>query len=147
MFLGSFQPSAHSNSQREAARLPLCSAETLGSHFSASSHALINAVNAEPRKVRMNFKPTNASIIGTRLDSDKNMSVHGTIQHEVYEGDNAMNFQQGDSIKITVERKRDGHNEPVDFMLMMTLEVAEGSGLPIYNEVKASLEVGVPIMA
>lgn len=105
------------------------------------------SVNAEPRKVRMYFKPTNASIIGTRLDSDKNMSVHGTIQHEVYEGDNAMNFQQGDSIKITVERKRDGHNEPVDFMLMVTLEVAEGSGLPIYNEVKASLEVGVPIMA
>ena len=39
------------------------------------------------------------------------------------------------------------YNEQVDFMLMVTLEVAEGSGLPIYQEVKAGLEVGVPIMA
>lgn len=50
MFLGPFQPSAHSNSQREAARLPLCSAETLGSHLSAPFRALINAANAEPRR-------------------------------------------------------------------------------------------------
>ena len=95
----------------------------------------------------MYFAPVNATKIGVRLDSDKNMSVHGTVQHEVFEGDNAMSFQQGDSIIITVGRKRDEFAEPINFMLLVSLEVAEGSGLPIYHEVKTSLEVSVPIMA
>lgn len=103
------------------------------------------AFTTDSRKVKMYFAPTNEKYIGSRSDSDKNMSRHGTIQHEAFEGDSAANFEDGSSIKITIGRKRDVITTPVKYMLMVTLEVAEASGLPIYEEVKARLNVNVPV--
>lgn len=100
---------------------------------------------ADSRMVKMYFAPANDKYIGSRTDSDKNMSRHGTIQHEVFEGDAAANFEDGSSIRITIGRKRDAITTPVKYMLMVTLEVAEASGLPIYEEVKARLNINVPV--
>lgn len=103
------------------------------------------SVTTDPRIVRMYFKPNNEKYIGSRADSDTNTSRRGTIQHEIFEGDAAANFEDGKTIKITIGRKRDTITTPVKYMLMVTLEVAEDSGLPIYEEVKARLNVNVPV--
>lgn len=103
------------------------------------------SVATDPRIVKMYFTPTNEQNIGSRVDADSNMSKHGTTQHEVFEGNAAANFEEGDAIKITVGRKRDSILSPIKFMLVATLEVAEASGLPIYEEVKARLNVNVPV--
>ena len=71
----------------------------------------------------------------------------GTVQHEVLEGSDAVDFQDGDDIVIKVNCRNDAGEilEPVRFGLVVTLEVSEASRLsvPIYAEVRKRLSIGI----
>jgi hypothetical protein len=69
------------------------------------------------------------------------------VQHEVLEGDQAVDFQDGDAIAIKVNCRADAGEiqQQVRYGLAVTLEVAEGVDIPIYQEVKDRLRVLVPI--
>ena len=75
------------------------------------------------------------------IDSDVNTSRRGTLQHEVYEDDSAKSFQANDNLVITVSCRKDALlRSSVKFVLMATLEVAEATNFPIYQEVAIKLQ-------
>lgn len=81
-----------------------------------------------------------------RTDADKNTSRRGTVQHEVFEGKHATIFEDGDEMKILVKCKKDERlTTPVKFVIMVTLEAAPSTGLPIYEEVRSKLRPRVQI--
>ena len=71
----------------------------------------------------------------------------GTVQHEVLESAKAVDFQDGDIITIKVNCRADAGDlpEPIRYGLAITLEVAEGINIPIYQEVRDRLRIRVPI--
>lgn len=88
------------------------------------------------------------------LASDRQFANHhavqrGTVQHEVFEGSRALDFQDGDAIEIKVNCRADAGDilAPIPYGLAVTLEVTENSLLkvPIYKEVRDRLAVPVPV--
>lgn len=73
----------------------------------------------------------------SRINSDHNQVKNGTIQHEVLEGKKAAEFDDGDYISIRVTCKEDAGalESIIHYGIAVTLEVAEGSELPIYQEI------------
>ena len=69
------------------------------------------------------------------------------MQHEILEGQNAVVFQDGDVIRLKINCRAVGGRitEPVRYGLVVTLEVAEGIDIPIYQEVRDRLAVRVQI--
>jgi len=75
------------------------------------------------------------------------MTQRGTVQHEVLEGEQATAFLDGQTMSVQVNcRAQSGHlDELIPYALAVTLEVAEGTAIPIYEEIRARLRVGVQV--
>lgn len=84
-----------------------------------------------------------------RINTTQKAAQRGTVQHEVFEGSSASEFQDGDNITIRVNCRADAGDipGPVRYGLAVTLEVAEGVDIPIYQEVRDRLRVPVPAAA
>ena len=84
-----------------------------------------------------------------RQFADHRAALRGTVQHEVFEGSQAPDFQDGEVIKIKVNCRADAGDilAPIPYGLAVTLEVTENSPLkaPIYEEVRERLAVPVPV--
>ncbi|MBP5789889.1 MAG: S8 family peptidase [Neisseriaceae bacterium] len=66
---------------------------------------------------------------------------NGTVQHEIFEGANAIPFMDGDSIAIKVNcRKEVGEIEqPIAYGLIVSLEVSENVDIAIYDEIRTRI--------
>ena len=106
----------------------------------------INSSNQNYRVAHLWFNPAN-QVAPTRIHADHRAAQRGTVQHEILEGENAVVFQDGDVIRLKVNCRAVGGRitEPIRFGLVVTLEVAEGIDIPIYQEVSARLAVRVPV--
>lgn len=86
-----------------------------------------------------------------RQDGDHNQVLRGTVQHEVLEGtDQIAAFQDGDSILLHVACKKDATarlDDAIPYGLAVTLEVAEGIQIPIYEQLRTRLRPLVPVSA
>jgi hypothetical protein len=73
----------------------------------------------------------------------------GTVQHEVFEGESAVAISDGDTLQIKVNCRKDARKieTPVAYGLVVSLEVAEGVNLPIYNEIRTRIAPAVEIRA
>jgi hypothetical protein len=69
------------------------------------------------------------------------------VQHEVFSGGKAAIFQDGDVLRITVNCREDASplDESVPYGLAVTLEVAEGVEIPIYEEIRARIQPRVAV--
>jgi hypothetical protein len=76
-----------------------------------------------------------------RQDADWQTARRGTIQHEVFDGKRAVPFSDGESIEIQVNCMRDAgvFTSPIQYGLAVTLEVAEGVNIGIYEEIRARI--------
>jgi hypothetical protein len=77
----------------------------------------------------------------SRRQAEWKAARRGTIQHEVLEGDGACVISDGDEMKFTVSCRPDAGRltEPVPYAVAVTLEVAEGVDISIYDEVRTRL--------
>ncbi len=82
-----------------------------------------------------------------REGADHHAVRRGTVQHEIYEGSQAAVFVDGDAVAIDVSCKAGAGSldEAVPYALAVTLEVAEGVALPIYEEVRAQIRPRVVV--
>ena len=81
-----------------------------------------------------------------RVDvANQHSPKRGTIQHEVLEGSKADVYSDGDSIKVKVNCAEDASTDtrPIRYTIMVSLAVAEGIDLPIYQEVRDRLKIPV----
>jgi hypothetical protein len=67
----------------------------------------------------------------------------GTVQHDVWEGEKAAAYADGDVLEVLVSCAADAGEmrEAVPFGLCVSLEVAEGVELPIYEEIAARVRL------
>lgn len=106
----------------------------------------VNTARQSYRIAHLWFSPKH-DLAPQRLDADWNAVQRGTLQHEVLEGENAVDFQDGDNMTIKVSCRSEAGDipEPIRYGLVVTLEVAEGIDLPIYLEVRDRLRVPVRV--
>ena len=82
-----------------------------------------------------------------RLNAHNYATQRGTVQHEVFTGERAVPFQDGESIKIRVDCRSDAMelNDPVKYGLAVTIEAAQEVLFPIeiYEEIRERLAVQI----
>jgi len=85
----------------------------------------------------------------TGIDSDNDVTRRGTVQHEIFEGESAVAISDGDNLQIKVNCREDARkiDTPIAYGLVVSLEVAEGVDLPIYNEIRTRIAPTVEIRA
>lgn len=106
----------------------------------------VNSMRQNYRIAHLWFSPKN-NLATYRICADNDAAQRGTVQHEVLESAKAVDFQDGETIAIKVNCRADAGDipEPIRYALAVTLEVAEGIDIPIYQEVRDRLRIRVPI--
>ena len=82
----------------------------------------------------------------------KNNVKNGTVQHEVYEREASSAWSDNAEIYIDVTCRQDAEKslskgETVPYALAVTIEVGEGVGINLYEEIRNSLGVQVPVVS
>jgi len=95
------------------------------------------------------FEVDGRSLASTRQDADWNAVRRGTVQHEIFEGDQAVAITDDANLTIKVNCRKDAARiqAPIAYGLAVTLEVAEGIDLPIYEEIRTRVATTVEIRA
>lgn len=120
--------------------------------------AWFSAVNPDHRNFReakLEISPANnwgtLPLKLARRDGDNNQVLRGTVQHEVLEGtDQIAAFQDGDSILLHIACKKDATarlDDAIPYGLAVTLEVAEGIQISIYEQLRTRLQPQVAVGA
>jgi hypothetical protein len=84
-----------------------------------------------------------------RLEGEARQLQLGTLQHETFDSEGAVPVVPGQSLVVRVNCVADAGRlvNPVEFALCVSLEVAEGVPLPIYEQVRARISQRVVIGA
>ncbi len=86
-----------------------------------------------------------------RQDADHNQVLRGTMQQEVVEGSKQIAaYQDGDSILLQVACNPDASarlDVAIPYGLAVTLEVAEGIPIPIYEQLRTRLQPQIAVGA
>jgi len=115
----------------------------------------INCKNRKYRKAALYFdfpsQDVAESLGASRQDADWMAAKRGTVQHEVWEGQSAAVYSEGELLSIRVNCREDAGKldaeERIPYAIAVTLEVAENTELPIYEEIRARIQVPVRISA
>ena len=85
----------------------------------------------------------------SRQDADHNQVHRGTVQHEVLESEKTISaFQDGEEIVLHISCKTDATTAldvQIPYGLAVTLEVEEGVDIPIYAQLRASIQPQVAV--
>lgn len=112
--------------------------------------AWLSPISASTQKYRtasLWFEMSNNGLAPTRSDADWRAVRRGTVQHEVFEGQRAEPFIDGDVIEIKVNCRKDAGKiqNPVAYGLAVSLEVAEGLDIAVYNEIRTRIAPAIQI--
>ena len=71
----------------------------------------------------------------------------GTLQHEVFEGEVASPYSDGDFLEIKVNCRKDASKiiGSIGYGLFVTFEVGEGVDIEVYNEIRTRIATAVQI--
>ena len=107
----------------------------------------ISASTQRYRTASLWFEMSNNGLAPTRSGADWRAVRRGTVQHEVFEGQRAEPFIDGDVIEIKVNCREDAGKiqNPVAYGLAVSLEVAEGLDIPVYNEIRTRIAPAIQI--
>lgn len=108
----------------------------------------ITVANQKYRNARLWFDVGNPIITPNKEDvADQRVARRGTIQHEVFVGSNAVAIGDANYINIKVSCDKDASNitEEIPYALIVSLEVAPGIDLPIYQEISEKITTNIPI--
>ncbi len=93
------------------------------------------------------FEVENDVLSASRTDAEWRSVRRGTVQHEIFQGERAVALDDGDTLKIKVNCRKDASKieNPVPYGLVVSLEVAEGVDIQIYNEIRTRIIPAVRI--
>lgn len=82
-----------------------------------------------------------------RLEGEARQIQMGTLQHETFEGEGAVPIVSGQNLVVRVNCVADAGrlHSPVEFAMCVSLEVAEGVSLPIYEQVRERISPQVAV--
>lgn len=111
--------------------------------------AWISPISANTQKYRTAslWFEANNSVASSRSDVDWKAVRRGTLQHEIFEGEKAVPFFDGDVIEIKVNCRNDAGKitAPVSYGIAVTLEVGEGVNIAVYDEIRTRILASVRI--
>lgn len=115
----------------------------------------INSTHRNLREAKLELQPKGkwgeTELKLSRQEADHNQVLRGTVQHEILEGENQIAVYQEDGhILLHVTCKKDATeklDEAIPYGLAVTLEVAEGVSIPIYQEIRAKIKPQVAVSA
>ncbi|MCP4447755.1 MAG: S8 family serine peptidase [Myxococcales bacterium] len=109
----------------------------------------INSAHQAWRRAHLWFDAAVEPLKVERNGAEHRAMRRGTVQHEVYDGEKAAVFVEGDAILIDVNCRPDAGalEEQVPYALAVTLEVREGVKIPIYEEVRTRIRPKVKVEA
>ena len=98
------------------------------------------------RQTKLWFDSPDA-MAGNRHGPDWQKVRNGTLQHEVFDGNSAEVFTDGDCITIKINCSEDASKstERIRYALVVSLDAKSATNLPIYHEVAERINVRVPI--
>jgi len=107
----------------------------------------ISATTQKYRVASLWFETINNNLAPVRQDAQWQAVRRGTIQHEVFEGESAIPFAEGDNIQIKVNCRKDAANiqTPIKYGVVVTLEVREGVNIAVYDEIRVRIAQAVQI--
>jgi hypothetical protein len=107
----------------------------------------VNPQHRAYRCAHLWFNKPEHSLRVVRQDCHFQATQRGTVQHEIFEGQDADAFSSGDTVVVQVNCREDasGLDEPVPYAIVMTLETAPELQVPIYEQIRAQLQVPVRI--
>ena len=107
----------------------------------------ISASTQKYRIASLWFETINNSLAPSRQNADWQTVRRGTVQHEIFEGRSAEPFIEGDVIIIKVNCREDAGKiqNPVAYGLAVSLEVAEGLDIAVYNEIRTRIAPAIQI--
>lgn len=93
------------------------------------------------------FEVEGGTLAPNRQEAEWRAVRRGIVQHEIFEGEKAVPISGGDSLTIKVNCRKDAARiqEPVAYGLAVSLEVAEGLDIAIYNEIRTRIASAVEI--
>ena len=99
------------------------------------------------RNASLWFEISNNGLTPNRSDADWRAVRRGTVQHEVFEGQRAEPFIDGEVIEIKVNCREDAGKmqNPVAYGLAVSLEVADGVDIAVYNEIRTRIAPAIQI--
>ncbi|MEO8315620.1 MAG: S8 family peptidase [Pseudomonadota bacterium] len=110
----------------------------------------VNPAHRSYRRAKLWVTPPHTELSVTRTNSvyDK-AAQRGTLQHEVLEGENALAYVDGEKIECKVNCSADAGElaTSIRFALCLTLEVAPGIDVPIYQEIRDRIAPQVQVQA
>lgn len=107
----------------------------------------VNSAHRAWRRADLWFTPVNTHLPVSRREAEWRAVQRGTLQHEVFEGERAAAFVDGDNIELRVSCRADAGalEEAVPYALAITLEVSDQLAVDIYNEVRARVHARVRV--
>lgn len=99
------------------------------------------------RAASMWFEVEGSSLATDRQDADWRTARRGTVQHEVFEGERAVAIADNENLTIKVNCRKDAGRiqEAVAYGLAVSLEVAEGIDIAVYDEVRTRIASAIEI--
>lgn len=108
----------------------------------------INFAHQSYRRAKLWVTPPQDQLRIKRLNSAHEKAVmRGTVQHEILEGEDAVAFVDGDRFVCKVNCAADAGElaGKVKFALCVSLEVGVGSGIAVYQEIRARIMPAIGI--
>jgi len=112
--------------------------------------AWLSPISASTQKYRIAslwFEIKNNGLAPRRSDADWRAVRRGTVQHEVFEGQRAEPFIDGDVIEIKVNCREDAGKiqSPIAYGIAVSLEVSEGVDIAVYDEIRTRITPAIQI--
>lgn len=108
----------------------------------------INCSHQGYRRAKLWITPPQSQLRVKRANSvHEKSALRGTVQHEILEGEDAVAFVDGNRFECKVNCSADAGDliGKVRFALCVSLEVAVGSGIPVYQEIRDRIKLPVVI--
>ena len=93
------------------------------------------------------FEVSNKDLAVARMAADWQAVRRGTVQHEIFEGESAVPIAEGDVLTVKVNCRSDATRvlEAIQYGLVVSLEVAEGIDIAVYDEVRSRIAVPIGV--
>lgn len=107
----------------------------------------ISANTQKYRNASLWFEVDKDILNTNRMNGDWQTVKRGTLQHEVFEGEIASPYSDGDSLEIKVNCRKDAGeiNEAIAYGLLVSFEVREGIDIEVYEEIRTRIVTAVQI--
>lgn len=93
------------------------------------------------------FEIRGSRLVPNRTNADWQAVQRGTVQHEIFEGQSAEPLEDGEVLEIKVNCREDAGkiHKPIPYGLVVSLEIAEGIDIDVYNEVRTRIKPKIQI--